>query len=101
MTYQVRPEECRTMDVLRAQIDLVDEELVSLLAQRTAYIDRAIALKQAEGLPARIPDRVEEVVANARRTAGKKGLDPELIETMWRYLINWSIEREAQVIRRD
>ncbi|MEM6482923.1 MAG: chorismate mutase [Pseudomonadota bacterium] len=101
MTIRVTPQECRTMEVLRSQIDLIDEELVSLLAQRAGYIDRAIDLKRAAGLPAHIPDRVEEVVFHARSFAGKQGLDPDLIETMWRALINWSIDREAQVIRRE
>lgn len=101
MTQEMRPEDCGTMDVLRGQIDLIDLELVSLLARRMAYIDRAIDLKQAEGLPARIPHRVEEVVANARRAAERDDLDPELVETIWRRLIDWSIDREAQVIRRE
>jgi isochorismate pyruvate lyase len=70
-----------------------------MLADRAGYIDRAIELKQANGWPARIPERVEEVVMNAREHAVRAGLDPDLIETLWRQLVDWSIAREARVIR--
>lgn len=99
MTKLTPPQDCRDMVELRHEIDALDAQLVALLATRTNYIDRAIALKQDNGLPARIPQRVEDVVAKVRRAAGSKGLDPDLAETLWRQLIDWSIAREAQVIR--
>ena len=89
------------MAELRAEIDRMDRELVRMLARRAAYIDRAIQLKQANGWPARIPDRVEEVVMNARAAAEAQGLDPDLIEHLWRQLVDWSIAREARVIREE
>ncbi|WZK90977.1 chorismate mutase [Aliisedimentitalea scapharcae] len=93
------PQECADMGALRAQIDRLDGDLIAMLALRAGYIDRAIALKSDNGWPARIPDRVEEVVANARAAAETKGLDPDLVEDLWRRLVEWSIAREAQVIR--
>jgi isochorismate pyruvate lyase len=95
------PEACNDMAELRAEIDRFDSELIRMLAQRAGYIDRAIALKQQNGWPARIPERVEAVVENVRRCAGGEGLDPDLAETLWRPLIEWSIAREARVIRED
>ena len=71
------PAECETMADIRAEIDRLDEELVALFAERTAYIDRAAAIKAGVGLPARINSRVEEVVANVRRHAEARGLPPE------------------------
>lgn len=98
---QAPPEACNSMAALRAQIDLLDEELVALLVRRAAYIDRAIELKPAEGLPARIPERVEEVVANVRARAAAQGLDSDLAETLWRVLIDWSIAREEVILSTD
>ncbi|PSL19958.1 chorismate mutase [Shimia abyssi] len=92
------PHQCTTMQALRAEIDTLDAQLVDLLAVRASYIDRAIALKQAEGLPARIPARVEEVVTKVCAKAQAAGLDPALSEALWRKLIDWSIAREARVI---
>jgi isochorismate pyruvate lyase len=88
------PVDCLDMTELRASIDALDSEIVAKLAVRAAYIDRAAILKQGNGLPARIDDRVEEVVANVRAKATAQGLDPDLIEDLWRRLIDWSIARE-------
>lgn len=82
------------MDTLRARIDALDERIVDLLAQRHALIDRAARIKKATGLPARIDSRVEEVVANARRHAASRGLDPELIGSLWRQMVDAAIAQE-------
>lgn len=92
------PEQCNDMTDLRAAIDALDAELVRMLVRRAAYIDRAAEIKQGAGLPARITDRVEEVVSNVRARAVAEGLDPDLVEAMWRQLIDWSIAREEAVL---
>lgn len=93
------PEACASMDELRAEIDRIDAELVALLARRAACIDRAVVLKRAAGLPARIDARVEEVVENVRAAAAAKLLSPALAEALWRPLIEWSIAREERALR--
>ena len=95
---RLAPAACDSMEALRAQIDALDAEMVALLAERAAYIDRASALKPGLGLPARIGPRVEEVVAHVRERAGRAGLDPDLAERLWRTLIDWSIAREERVL---
>ena len=95
------PAECMTMADIRAEIDRVDAELVALFAARAGYIDRAVAIKAEVGLPARIGSRVEEVVDNVRRHAEVHGLPPELVEKLWRRLIDWSIAREESVLGPD
>lgn len=91
-------EDCRNMAELREQIDLLDRALIKLLVRRTSYIDRAIALKPTEGLPARIEPRVAEVIANVRAAAEAEGFDPDLAEALWRRIIEWSIAREERVL---
>lgn len=86
------------MGELRRAIDALDRELIGLLVRRAACIDRAAQLKPKEGLPARIPERVEQVVANARRNAAEAGLDPDFAETLWRTMIEWAIAREEGVL---
>ncbi len=92
------PADCPDMPTLRAQIDALDKDLVRLLKMRAGYIDRAVEIKRGAGLPARIPARVEEVVSRVRDEADRQDLDPALVETLWRELIDWSIDREAREI---
>lgn len=96
-----RPQDCASMADIRAEIDRVDRALVHLLAERAAYIDRAATVKTGINLPARIDARVEEVVANVRAHAQDNGLPPDLVEKLWRRLIDWSITREEAVLGKD
>ncbi len=93
-----RPEDCNSMTELRAAIDQLDQELIDMLARRARYIDRAAELKPAEAMPARIASRVEQVVINVRNAAESRGLEPDLAETLWRPLIDWSIRREEKIL---
>jgi isochorismate pyruvate lyase len=96
MSELIPPEACKTMAELRVQIDAIDVELITLLANRTGYIDRAVGLKKIEGLPARTTDRVAEVLDKVGKTASRKRLDPELVRKLWGELIEWSIQREIK-----
>jgi isochorismate pyruvate lyase len=92
------PNACASMDELRVEIDRIDRELVALLARRAACIDRAAELKRAAGLPARIEERVDEVLANARAAAGAQALDAALVGRLWREIVEWSIAREERAL---
>lgn len=101
MTEQILPQECTSMSDVREGIDQLDRKLVELLTLRADFIDRATELKQINGWPARIPDRVEDVVAKVVASAEETGWDTELAEEIWRRLIEWSIAREARVIKEN
>lgn len=92
------PNDCHDMPQLRRQIDEIDRELVALLAERLTFIDRAAEIKMRDGLPAKIPARVEEVVANIVLQGQKAGLPPDLSEALWRIMIDFSIAREEVVL---
>ena len=95
------PADCTTMAHVRAEIDRLDEDLVRLFAERAGYIDRAAEIKATVDLPARIDGRVEQVVQNVRRHASVYGLPPDLVEKLWRRLIDWSIAREESHLGPD
>lgn len=95
------PADCMSMNDIRAEIDQLDTQLVTMFAQRMRYIDRAAQIKQAAGLPARIPARVEEVVDNVARLAQAQGLDAKLYEKLWRDVIEWSIAHEELTLGKD
>ena len=97
----MKAKDCTSMTEIRAEIDRLDEALVKLFADRASYIDRAAEIKAEVDLPARIGSRVEEVVANVRRHAVAEGLPPDLVEKLWRRLIDWSIAREESRLGPD
>jgi len=79
---------------LRAEIDRVDSELVRLIAERIRIVDQVVAIKKKTGLPALIPDRVEEVAQRVRDEAKRLGAPPELAELVWRRMMDWIIAYE-------
>jgi isochorismate pyruvate lyase len=87
------PQDCGSMDELRVAIDALDRKLVSLLARRQTYIERAAELKSGRAQvhdAARIEDVVQKVIAAAKQA----GLDPAIAEPVWRTLIEASIAHE-------
>ena len=94
----IAPQDCRTMEELRAGIDEIDRRIVALLAERVRFIDRAAEIKAAADIPARVPARVEEVVLKVKRAAESSGMDADLAEKIWREMIEWSIAREERVL---
>ena len=87
------PENCGSMDELRQAIDLLDQRLVTLLARRQTYIERAAELKSGRE-QVRDPARVEDVVNKVIAAAKLAGLDPAIAEPVWRTLIEESIRHE-------
>ena len=81
---------------LRRDIDAVDEKLVKLLAERQRLVEAVIAVKQREGLPARIPARVDYVIDRARVLARAHHLDPALAESIWTEMVEWFVAHEER-----
>lgn len=92
-------DEQTTLPDLREIIDRIDRDLVALIAERVRCLDQVIAVKRREGIPAAIPERVEEVVAHVRAEAEAAGVPPDLAEMLWRNLIGWSIAYEEGHIK--
>ena len=95
------PHDIETMAELRAVIDGIDRNLVSLLAERQSLIDRAPALKLREGIAAAVPSRVAEVLARVRDQAAQTGFEPGVAEAMWQIMIDAMIAREERAMGKE
>lgn len=82
-----------TMKEVREEIDLLDKELVLLLARRQKCIEMAALVKNDEKLIID-EDRIEEVISKVKNFGESCGLSPEISEPLWRKLIDLSIEHE-------
>lgn len=81
---------------LRDEIDAVDAELFKALEKRFEIVDRVINVKRGAGIPAMLPDRIEQVVKNALRHAQATKVPQHTIETLWRQLIAETIKYEDE-----
>ena len=86
------------MSDVRRVIDELDDELVALLAKRQRQIERAAKVKPSLGIPARVPDRVDEVLARVLAAARREGLSVEVAMNLWNAIIEWSIQYEERLM---
>ncbi len=83
----------------RVKIDALDAQIVGLLGQRFDVIRDVAKLKAEHGIAPILPDRVEEVVQHARAKAEKAGVDPALVEKIYRIIIDTACQEEEEYAR--
>ena len=75
---------------LRADIDLVDREIVRLLARRVRRAIEIAEIKVEEGIPLRSPDREVDLLADVREEADRLGLDPKVVHRLFEEVLDYS-----------
>jgi isochorismate pyruvate lyase len=83
---------------VRREIDAIDDEIVALLAKRQRQIERAARVKPSLGIPARVPERVNEVLARVLGAAHREGFSKPLAMDLWTAVIEWSINYEEKLM---
>ncbi len=86
---------CDSLDQVRSQIDRLDRQIVTLLAERGEYVRQAARFKK-EAREVAAPARVEQVIAKVRALASESGADREVVERVYRAMIAAFIESEAR-----
>ncbi|MFN3072800.1 chorismate mutase [Acinetobacter sp. TY2] len=91
-------EKCENLEQARAKIDLIDQELIEMIATRQFYVDQAVRFKRtAEDVQS--PERVQQVINKVREQAVQLHTDPDLVEKIYREMIQHFIQRELKEIR--
>lgn len=78
------------LSALRERIDAVDGRIVELLAERKAVVDRVAEAKRASNLPLYHPAREEDLISRRRSQAKGAGLDPDMVEEVFRRVVRAS-----------
>lgn len=86
------------MASVRAAIDALDDRIVALLAERQREIERAAAVKPRLGIPARVPERIDEVLDRVAQAARREGMSGELAHSLWSAIIEWAIAHEERLM---
>ncbi len=89
---------CNTLEELRSEVDSIDEEIVKLIAKRNEYIKQAAKFKQSIE-EVKSPDRIEEVMQHVRSLAISLGVNPNMIEDLFKIMIDEMVETEIAEFR--
>ena len=87
--------QCENLEEVREQIDLLDQQIVKLLATRSQFVQQAARFKKTVA-EAQAPQRVAQVMRKVEGLAHEHGANPLLIERVYQAIINTSIEIEMQ-----
>lgn len=85
---------CATLDEVRRSIDDVDARIVSLLAERRGYVLQAARFKPSPET-VRVPAREAQVLSNVKALAYRAGIEPELVEGLYRQMIEGFVRLEV------
>jgi len=86
-----------TLEELRARLNAVDHELVTLIATRQALSAEVAEAKRSAGIATRDFQREREVLLNARAAAESLGVPPDLAESVLRLLIRGSLTTQERL----
>lgn len=98
MPHAPHPVPLRSLSDIRSEIDAIDDEIIALLARRFALLPEVVAYKQAHGLPAVIPKRVEEVIQRNCTNAQGTAIPTHLTPLLYKHIISAMCSAEASAI---
>ena len=90
------PDDCASMDEVRAGVDATDRELIALLERRFGYMRAAARIKPTRE-SVRDEVRKAAVIAAAGEEAQRRGIPRAEIEAIWDQLVEASIAYEFEI----
>lgn len=87
--------QCNNLNEVRGNIDRIDNEIVRLIAERSLYVRQAASFKK-DTEAVRGAKRVEMVIDKVRKQAGECHVSPDLVEAVYRTMIDSFIRLELE-----
>lgn len=92
----IEPQDCKSISEVRAEIDELDRSLISIISRRQQYVHAAASFKQNEE-QVHAHERQLSMLAARRHWAETAGIDPDLIEAIFRTMVEHFIKAEMTV----
>lgn len=92
------PKQCNNIQEIREDIDEIDYQIIGLLGKRLNFVEEIVKFKtDEEDIVAE--SRQKEVIELRRKWAENYNLDPDLIEKIYKMLIQFNIQKEMKLFR--
>jgi isochorismate pyruvate lyase len=93
------PEACHTIEDIRSEIDQIDRDIVEAIARRRHYVHAIMRFKRTE-TDVRAPERQAQMIASRRQWAESMDLSPDLVEQIFRTMVDHFIAEELKMLER-
>jgi isochorismate pyruvate lyase len=87
------PQECSSLAEVRAEIDRIDRNIIGAIGRRRHYVMAAAKFKSSAAAVA-APERFAAMLQTRRQWAEQEGLNPDVVEKLYRELVNYFIVEE-------
>ena len=93
------PGDCVSIVEIREGIDLIDKQLIELIGKRFQYVKEIVKFKSnKEDVEAK--PRYEEVLRIRKQWATEQNLNPDVIETIYKTMIQYFIEEQLNILKK-
>lgn len=89
------PNECLNMQDIRAEIDVIDRQIINAFGKRFEYVKAASKFKTSK-TSVKAPERFKSMLQQRRIWAEEQGLNPDVIEKLYEDLVNYFIQEELK-----
>lgn len=95
-----QPHECQSIDEVREGIDAIDRQIITLLASRFEYVKEVVKYKKHDTASIVAEERRRLVLQQRAEWAQQRGLNPEVVQDIYRQLIDYFIAEEMKLIQK-
>jgi isochorismate pyruvate lyase len=93
------PHECQSIEEVRLQIDEIDRDIIDLIGKRLSFIREIIKFKNnADDVYAK--KRFLDVIRIRREIAALHHLNPDVIESIYRILMDYFIQEQLELLKK-
>ena len=93
----IEPKDCQTLAEVRSEIDRLDQSLIKIISRRQEYAHAAARFKRSEN-DVHAPERQRQMMAARRLWAETEGVDPDLIESLFRTMVDHFVAAELTIL---
>lgn len=86
-----------TLQMLRDAINVVDHDILSLLAQRKELVAKVGEHKKTQHLPPLDPSRWQQVLDSRTQWAVELGLNPEFVVDLFNRIHEYALQIEGEI----
>lgn len=92
--------QCSTLEEVRKEVDKIDDKLLDLISERSHLIRQAASFKNSVD-EVKAEDRIEFIMQKVRSRAIELGISPNMIEDLFKVMIDEMVEAEIAEFRND
>lgn len=95
----IAPNNCKSMDEIRKEIDRIDQQIIELIGKRFLYVKEIVKYKSnADDVKAQ--KRYDEVLKVRKQWAENNGLAPEVIENIYKTMVHYFIDEQMKLLKK-